>query len=71
MASHMNPNWLEWLTLRFIPGLGNVACKNLIARFGSPSAVFRASPKELLEIEGIREDTAERITRRQCSTART
>jgi DNA processing protein len=64
----MNHNWLEWLTLRFIPGLGNVACKNLIVRFGSPSAVFRARPKELLEIEGIREDTAERINRRQCST---
>ncbi|MEW6665482.1 MAG: DNA-processing protein DprA [Thermodesulfobacteriota bacterium] len=67
MASHTNPNWLEWLTLRFIPGLGNVACKNLIGRFGSPGAVFRASPKELLEVEGIREDTAERIAGRQCS----
>lgn len=68
MASHVNQNWLEWLTLRFIPGLGNVACKNLIGRFGSPGAVFRAGAKELLEIEGIREDTAERITKRQCST---
>lgn len=68
MASHVNPNWLEWLTLRFIPGLGHVACKNLIGRFGTPAAVFRAGLKELLEIEGIREETAERIIRRQCST---
>jgi DNA processing protein len=59
---------MEWLTLRFIPGLGNVACKNLIGRFGTPSAVFQANPGELLEIEGIREDTAQRILQRRCST---
>jgi DNA processing protein len=67
MASHVNHNWLEWLTLRFIPGLGNVACKNLIERFGSPAAVFRAGPRELLKIDGIREETAGRISQRRCS----
>lgn len=38
---------LHWLALRLIPGLGNRKAGQLIERFRSPQAVFRASRSEL------------------------
>ena len=49
------------LALKFIPDVGNVACKNLIDAFGSPVNVFRASHAELSRVYPITERTARRI----------
>lgn len=47
------------LTLQCVPGLGPVGCKNLIARCGSPSAVF--ADKEQLVAAGLRQDLYRKI----------
>ena len=51
-----------WLALKRIPGIGNVIYKRLIEKFHTPEGVFRATPAELKEIEGIRPKTIEAIT---------
>ncbi len=50
-----------WLALNFIPGVGSVFIKRLLDRFKTPEAVFRASLKELLEVEGLGEKVASAI----------
>lgn len=65
--NHNKPdtNQMElWLSLYLIPGLGNIALKNLLDRFGSPEDVFKASLSELKGVEGIREETARNIKQR-------
>jgi len=56
------PIWSDkrcgWLALRMIQGLGNVACKNLVERFGHPDRIFQSSVSELLSVEGVRKDVA-------------
>ncbi len=42
-----------WLALNFVPGVGSISIKRLLDRFETPEAVFRASMKELLEVEGL------------------
>lgn len=44
---------LPWLRLRSIPGVGNLICKRLLDRFGSPEGIFRAGDDELLSVEGV------------------
>lgn len=43
----------HWLALSDVPGIGRVFYKRLIEAFGSPEAVFSASPPELKDVEGI------------------
>ena len=50
-----------WLALQMTPGLGNVACKNLIDKFDSPEQIFQASLSELTEVEGVRNEAARNI----------
>ncbi len=50
-----------WLSLGRVHGIGCHTFKNLIEHFGSPKKVFDASLKELLHVEGIGRETAERI----------
>jgi DNA processing protein len=50
-----------WLGLNLTPGVGSVLFKRLIERFRTPEAVFQASTKELLEIEGLGERVAGEI----------
>ncbi len=50
-----------WLALSFISGLGSTLIRRLIERFGTPEAVFHASKRELLEIEGLGEKLVEKI----------
>ncbi len=45
--------YLPWLALKNIPGVGNYLYKRLIDRFGSPDAVFNADENELKKIKGI------------------
>jgi DNA processing protein len=55
----------HWMALYLVPGLGNIAFKNLLAHFGKPEAVFKARLSELAEVEGIRKETARRIVKRE------
>ncbi len=51
----MNEETFYWLALSLIPGVGSTFFKRLLDRFKTPEAVFRASKKELLKVEGIGE----------------
>ncbi len=42
-----------WVALNLVPGVGSVFIKRLLDRFQTPEAVFKASMKELLEVEGV------------------
>ena len=50
-----------WLALSLIPGVGSILIKRLLDRFKTPEAVFRASLKELVRIEGLGEKVAGEI----------
>jgi DNA processing protein len=43
----------SWIALRLTPGIGNVACKNLLEAFGTPERIFAAPAEKLAEIAGI------------------
>ncbi|MEJ2726004.1 MAG: DNA-processing protein DprA, partial [Deltaproteobacteria bacterium] len=51
--------------LYLVPGLGNTGCKNLLEKFGDPEAIFAASPSELSKVDGVREATAQKISKRE------
>ncbi|MGD8983418.1 MAG: DNA-processing protein DprA [Desulfobacteraceae bacterium] len=57
-----------WLALQMTPGLGNVACKNLLDKFDSPEQIFQASLSELTEVEGVRNDAARNIVEMKLGT---
>jgi DNA processing protein len=59
--SYVMEEWKYWLGLSFVPGIGDVASKNLISRFHNPEAVFEASTKALDRVEGIGEKAAQSI----------
>jgi DNA processing protein len=44
---------LPWLTLKSVPGVGNLIYKRLIDRFGSPRKVLSAAPEALGAVEGV------------------
>ncbi len=44
---------LPWLALKSVPGVGVVLFQRLVARFGAPAAVFKASPEKLQSVKGI------------------
>jgi DNA processing protein len=50
-----------WLALGRISGIGRVLYRRLIDRFGTPSGVFQADRRELLGVEGLREQAARNI----------
>jgi len=52
-----------WLSLSLIPGIGSTLMRRLLDRFKTPEAVFKASGKELLTVEGLGERVAEEIRR--------
>ena len=54
-----------WLALLMIPGLGNIACKNLLDRFETPENIFQASLSDLMEIEGLSKGAARKIVNRE------
>jgi len=51
---------LHWLALRLVPGLGSRKAGQLIERFRTPQAVFRASPSEL-EAAGLNPGVARSV----------
>jgi DNA processing protein len=54
-----------WLALHMIPGLGNIAGKNLLDRFGSPEQIFKTTVSELMTVEGVRKQVAQHIVKRE------
>lgn len=50
-----------WVALNLVPGLGSVLIKRLLEQFKTPAAVFQASLKDLLGVEGISEKVAHEI----------
>ncbi|MFC1823414.1 DNA-processing protein DprA [Thermodesulfobacteriota bacterium] len=67
----MRRNWTEekynWLALHLIPGVGNIAIKNLLGSLGDPEKIFQASLADLTNVTGIRQETAQRIINREFS----
>ena len=57
----MTEEILDWLGLSLTPGVGSILFKRLLERFQTPAAVFKASVKELLTVEGLGERVAEEI----------
>jgi len=54
---------LPWLTLKSVPGIGNLLFKNLVSQLGSPQAVLAAPKGALLQIDGVSPRLAEVIRR--------
>ena len=54
-------NPASWLTLKSVPGIGNLRFRKLVAAFGSPDAVLSASEAALSSVSGISPDIASRI----------
>ena len=50
-----------WISLSLIEDVGPIRSRALLASFGSPEAIFKASEKELCETNGISVATARRI----------
>ncbi len=67
MKSIPSENRVDWLALHLVPGLGNMAFKKLLDRFGDPAEVFRAKPADLAQVEGLRKQVAQRIAQREFS----
>ena len=53
--------YYPWIALSSIDGIGCHTFKLLIDRFGSPEKVFKAPLRELLKVEGVGKETANRI----------
>ncbi|CAM4280324.1 DNA processing protein [Pedobacter westerhofensis] len=51
------------IALTLVQSVGHVTAKSLLARFGTPEAVFSASMQDLLQVEGIGAVTAGQICR--------
>ncbi|MCP4746085.1 MAG: DNA-protecting protein DprA [Desulfobacteraceae bacterium] len=52
---------LPWLSLRQVPGIGNLLFRRLLLHFGSPEAVFSATIDALVQVDGISARLAHRI----------
>jgi DNA processing protein len=56
-------NLLPWLTLKSVPGIGNLLFKRLIGHFGSPVRVLSAPPEALVRVEGVSDRLATAVVR--------
>jgi DNA processing protein len=65
MQKHGADNRWAWLALHLVPGLGNIAFKNLLEKFGGPEEIFRATLADLTEVDGLRKEVARRIVARE------
>lgn len=48
----------NWLALYMVPGLGNVAYRNLLHAFNDPEEIFEATLFDLTRVQGIRKEVA-------------
>jgi len=58
-----------WLWLTNVPGLSNQSRLALLRHFGSPEDIFYAEPGELLLVEGITREQADRLQDRRLDAA--
>ncbi|MGD2125831.1 MAG: DNA-processing protein DprA [Desulfobacteraceae bacterium] len=65
MQSRSSDKKSQWLALHLVPGLGSIAFKNLLERFGSPKDIFHANMSDLMEVEGLRKEVAHNIVKRK------
>jgi DNA processing protein len=56
---------LPWFALKSVPGIGNILFKRLIDRFQSPTVIFSAPQKELMQVEGMTMRLVSAIRRQQ------
>ena len=56
-----NEDWLYWVSLKDVKGVGDVVMRNLVQKFGSPKEVFSASRSSLLGTKGVNENTVRGI----------
>jgi DNA processing protein len=59
----MADNIFYWLALSLVPGVGSTLFKRLLERFKTPEAVFRATARQLSEVEGLGEKVVREICR--------
>ncbi len=64
MADPLDSQW-TWFLLHMIPGLGNIAFKNLLERFGSPNTILNATFSDLANVTGVSEETARNISQKR------
>jgi len=70
MSKDLNA-YLPCLSLKNIPGVGNILYKRLMNQFGSAESVFKASDKDLCRIRGLTARAMERIlTFKECSRSK-
>ena len=58
--------WTDWLSLKQVPGVGNLLFKRLVEFFGTPAAVFAAardSVDRFCEVDGVSRRLVEAIAR--------
>lgn len=53
------------VALSFVPGIGDITARNLLTHFENAEAIFSASKKELLTVNGIRKKTIDAILEKQ------
>jgi DNA processing protein len=56
---------VPWLTLRSVPGIGNLLFNRLVRHFGSPDHVLNASSEALAAVEGLSPRLVRAITRHE------
>lgn len=54
-------DWVYWLALKDVNGLGDVLIRRLVSKFNSPKDVFSASKSEILGVEGVGETVVQKI----------
>jgi len=52
---------LSWLTLKAVPGLGNLTIKKLYDHFGSVKRILKATKEDLLQVEGVSNKIAKAV----------
>ncbi len=64
--------WADWLSLKNVPGIGDLLFKRLIDQFETPSAIFQAAretPDQLHGVEGLAPRHIEAIAQYQPNAA--
>lgn len=54
-----------WVALQMVSGLGNIACKNLLDKFGNPENIFQANISDLMEVDGVRKEVIKKIAKKE------
>ncbi len=65
-----SPDIIDWLNLAAATGVGPIIFQRLLQHFGTPKAVRAASIRELTDIDGIGQRTAERLRHSLAQTDR-